>query len=48
MNRRGFYTIKPLLHGAVIKMPPPHGTFRQAQRVRVPDAEQVQFDLGAS
>ena len=28
-------------------MPPPHGTFRQAQRVRVPDAEQVQFDLCA-
>ncbi len=41
-------TIEQLLHGAEIKMPPPHGTFRQAQRVRVPDAEQVQFDLGAS
>ncbi len=39
-------TIEQLLHGAEIKMPPPHGTFRQAQRVRVPDAEQVQFDLG--
>ena len=41
-------TIEQLLHGAEIKMPPPHGTFRQAQRVRMPDAEQVQFDLGAS
>jgi len=40
-------TIEQLLHGAEIKMPPPHGTFRQAQRVRVPDAEQVQFDLGS-
>ncbi|MBA2364576.1 MAG: restriction endonuclease, partial [Chloroflexia bacterium] len=40
-------TIEQLLHGAEIKMPPPHGTFREAQRVRVSDAEQVQFDLGA-
>jgi len=40
-------TIEQLLHGAEIKMPPSHGAFRQAQRVRVPDAEQVQLDLGA-
>jgi site-specific DNA-methyltransferase (adenine-specific) len=41
-------TIEQLLHDAEIKMPPPHETFRQAQRVRVSDAEQVQLDLGAS
>ncbi len=33
-------TIEDLLHGAEIKMPPPHGTFKQAQRVR-----QAAFDL---
>ncbi len=40
-------TIEQLLHGAEIKMPPPHGTFKEAQRVRRSDAEQVQFDIGA-
>ncbi len=40
-------TINQLLHGAEIKMPPAYGTFKEAQRVRVPDAAQaqIQFDL---
>jgi hypothetical protein len=41
-------TIEQLLHGAEIKMPPAHGTFKEAQRVRRSDADQVQLDLGAS
>jgi len=38
-------TIAELLRGAEIKMPPAHGTFKQAQRVQQPDAEQQGFDL---
>lgn len=38
-------TIAELLRGAEIKMPPAHGTFKQAQRVQLPEAEQGQFDL---
>ncbi len=38
-------TISQLLHGAEIKMPPAHGTFKEAQRVRVSDAEQAQLGL---
>ncbi len=38
-------TIEDLLHGAEIKMPPPHGTFKQAQRVRQAGAGQAAFDL---
>ncbi len=38
-------TINQLLHGAEIKMPPPHGTFKEAQRVRQSDAEQSGFDF---
>lgn len=38
-------TIADLLRGAEIKMPPAHGTFRQAQRVQAPEAEQHGFDL---
>ncbi len=39
-------TINQLLHGGEIKMPPAHGTFKEAQRVRVSDAEQAALDLG--
>ena len=35
-----------LLHGAAMKMPPQHGTFKQAGRVQQPVAEQAAFDLG--
>lgn len=38
-------TIAELLREAEIKMPPAHGTFKQAQRVQQPDAEQQGFDL---
>jgi len=39
-------TVADLLRGAEIKMPPAHGTFKQAQRVQQqPDAEQHGFDL---
>ena len=38
-------TIAELLRGAEIAMPPAHGTFKQAQRVQQPEAEQGQFDL---
>ncbi|MBA2363908.1 MAG: hypothetical protein H0V86_10290 [Chloroflexia bacterium] len=38
-------TIEDLLHGAEIKMPPPHGTFKQAQRVRQAEVGQAAFDL---
>lgn len=33
-------TIAELLHGAKIKMPPAHGTFKQAQRADMPGVEQ--------
>jgi site-specific DNA-methyltransferase (adenine-specific) len=39
-------TIKALLHGVAVQMPRPHGTFKQAQRVRQePGAEQHGLDL---
>ncbi len=38
-------TIAQLLRGAEIKMPPAHGTFKQAQRVQQSDVEQHGFDL---
>jgi site-specific DNA-methyltransferase (adenine-specific) len=38
-------TIAELLRGAVIAMPPPHGTFKQAQRVEQPIADQQSLDL---
>ncbi len=37
-------TIDELLHNAAVEMPPQFGTFKQAQRVQRPDAEQ-QLDL---
>jgi hypothetical protein len=38
-------TIAELLHGAEIKMPPAHGTFKQASRVDQVDADQHGFDF---
>jgi len=38
-------TIEELLHGAEVKMPPQHGTFKEAQRVREAGAEHPRFDL---
>jgi len=38
-------TVADLLRGAEIKMPPAHGTFKQAQRLQQPDAEQQGFDV---
>jgi site-specific DNA-methyltransferase (adenine-specific) len=38
-------TIEELLHGAEIKMPPQHGTFKKAQRVRASTEEHPSFDL---
>lgn len=39
------YTIAELMKGIEIKMPPEHGTFRQAQRVNQPQAEQGALDF---
>ncbi len=39
--------ITELLRGAEVKMPPAHGTFKQAQRAQLaPDTEQLGFDVG--
>ncbi len=38
-------TIEELLHNAEVKMPPQFGTFRQAQRVKQPGAEQPELGL---
>ncbi|MBA3945582.1 MAG: restriction endonuclease [Herpetosiphonaceae bacterium] len=38
-------TIAELLHGATIKMPDEFGTFRQAQRIRQSDGEQLGLDV---
>ncbi len=39
-------TIESLLHGAGVKMPPQHGTFKEAQRVRPQEVAHPQFELG--
>jgi len=39
-------TINDLLHGAELKMPPQHGTFKEAQRIQPQGAESPQFELG--
>jgi site-specific DNA-methyltransferase (adenine-specific) len=39
-------TIAELLHDAEVKMPPQFGTFKQAQRVQQPDAEQAELGFG--
>ncbi len=36
-------TVSELLHGAEVKMPPAHGTFREAQRVRQAEAGQIEL-----
>jgi site-specific DNA-methyltransferase (adenine-specific) len=38
--------IGKLLHGANVKMPPQHGTFKEAQRARLQGPEHPQFALG--
>lgn len=38
-------TIANLLHGADVKMPPAHGTFKQAQRADALGVEQRGLDL---
>jgi site-specific DNA-methyltransferase (adenine-specific) len=38
-------TIAELLHGADVKMPPAHGTFKQAQRVQIAEGQQLGFDV---
>jgi hypothetical protein len=40
-------TIEELLHGAVVKMPPQFGTFKQAQKVgKQAEAEQAELGFG--
>ncbi len=40
--------VADLLHGAEVKMPPAHGTFKQAQKARsVPEGQQAAMDFGA-
>jgi site-specific DNA-methyltransferase (adenine-specific) len=39
-------TINDLLHGAEVKMPPQYGTFKEAQRARLHEAESPRLDLG--
>jgi site-specific DNA-methyltransferase (adenine-specific) len=39
-------TIEELLHGAEIKMPPQHGTFKEAQQVRMQEPVHPQLELG--
>lgn len=38
-------TINDLLHGAELKMPPQHGTFKEAQRVQSQGADSLRLDL---
>jgi len=40
-------TIDQLLYGAQVQMPPAHGTFKQAQKVRKDEGMQGALDLGA-
>ncbi len=39
-------TVEDLLHGAEAKMPPQHGTFKEAQRVRTQGADSPRFEFG--
>ena len=40
--------VADLLHGAEVKMPPAHGTFKQAQKARpAPEGQQPALDFGA-
>lgn len=38
-------TIEELLHGAQVRMPPQHGTFKEARRVRMDAEEALRLDL---
>jgi hypothetical protein len=37
--------IEELLHGAQVKMPPQHGTFREAQKARAQEPDHLRLDL---
>ncbi len=39
-------TVEELLHGAGVKMPPQHGTFKEAQRVQPKGAESLRLGVG--
>ena len=39
-------TVEQLLHGAQVQMPPAHGTFKQAQKVKKDEGMQGGFELG--
>jgi site-specific DNA-methyltransferase (adenine-specific) len=43
--RMQILTVVQLLHGAQVEMPPQHGTFREAQRARAPEADHLRLDL---
>ena len=38
-------TIEELLHGAEVRMPPQHGTFREAHRARAQEPDHLRLDL---
>ena len=40
-------TIEQLLHGSQVKMPPAHGTFKQAEKVKKDDGVQGALDFDA-
>ncbi len=44
--RMQLLTVEQLLHGTEVQMPPQHGTFKDAQRVRSQERDQVQLELG--
>ena len=46
-NRLQILTIEHLLHGAQVQMPPAHGTFKQAQKVKTDEGVQGALDLDA-
>ena len=46
-NRIQSLTIEQLLHGDQVQMPPAHGTFKQAQRVKTDEGTQGALDLDA-
>ena len=46
-NRLQILTVEQLLHGAQVQMPPEHGTFKQAQKVKIDEGIQGALGLGA-
>lgn len=45
MPPSGEWIIEQLLHGHQVKMPPAHGTFKQAQKVKKDEGVQGQFGI---